>query len=401
MANAIDAFFQAGGAWLKSLNPNIPDVYVDNGSSYTAAWFVDPVTHFRDVFIASAFFIPMLAYAIMSGSRSTTGGAASWVEVIPAKPEPVSHAAIWSNKHKENITHGPSSTGSREGAAVPDSPVSTSRRDREEVCTSSAVRTALLVLDYILRALTTICFCAIIYYKTVIPNRWGYLLMPCHIQNAILVYLSFAPRASRTSAALWTISLYTYFGTFLALALPDTRNQDMPFELINFWTEHVVLLLLPCVWLIRRRYALPGGLRPFIIAWASFALQESHLHLAASLATGFNIVYVMVPSKPQMRLHGTGGAYRYWFVFLELPLLILFSRYVIVEAIVAFSGLNRFRTSAAPVAEPPATEAAATKHIDASPVAAKSVDAVAAEEEEQKAPTSGRASSARQRRKQA
>lgn len=378
---AADAFFEAGGQWLRSLNPSIPDVYVDTGSSYPAAWFVPPAQHFRDIFIATICFVPMLIIGfIYSKDRRSTG----WVDVIPAKAQRVSHAAVWANKHKENIVHGADGVDSSasDGAVSGGSSGGGNKRDTEEACTGAAAKAVLAALDYILRAVTTICFCAIIYYKTAVPKRWAFLLMPCHIQNAFLVYLSFAPRRGRVSAFLWAVSLYTYFGTFLALLLPDTRNQEMPLELINFWTQHVALLLLPLVWILRRRYALPGGLAPFLVSWAFFVLQESHLHLAASVATGYNVVYVMVPSKPQMRLHGAGGAYRYWWTFLELPLLLAATRYGIVEAILAAAGMNRFRSPPAPQirdvdikASPTAVDADA---VPAAPIAADSDGGAAA-----------------------
>jgi hypothetical protein len=56
------------------------------------------------------------------------------------------------------------------------------------------------------------------------------------------------------------IGLHYMFFTTLAIAVPDTTQLQLPFEVANFWIQHYVLLITPIWLLATRRFVEEGGI---------------------------------------------------------------------------------------------------------------------------------------------
>jgi hypothetical protein len=246
----MEAVLQVSGRLVASLNRNIflekPDDYAVrykgllNPPMY---WFVSPATtglEFAAVLVALA----LLIRALTRGSR-----AALWKVAIPAR-----------------------------------SPTWTPRAD-----------TGLAIADYGLRLVCVICAVLTVYYK-IETNRIAYLLQPCHLSNFLLAALCFVdPAKSAVAQGLFFFNLNTSFGTLIALLAPDTINLRLPGEHAFFFSQHYMLLLLPLVWLLRRRYALYRGWRLTLLMWAYFAVMHWAAFLPTSILDNKNVNYMMLP----------------------------------------------------------------------------------------------------------
>ena len=125
-------------------------------------------------------------------------------------------------------------------------------------------------------------------------NRIAYLLQPCHLQNGLLCLLSLSNRSS-WSRIIYYFYLCTLYGPILALVTPDTKGLDMFGEVTAFYIQHYMLVLLPLIWLVRRRYPLYTGFRLTLWTWAAFFIVHLTIFLPASFISGRNVNYMMVP----------------------------------------------------------------------------------------------------------
>lgn len=68
-----------------------------------------------------------------------------------------------------------------------------------------------------------------------------------------------------------------------------------------------MLILLPAIWIVRRKYDLYGGFFPLLWTWTTFFLIHVNIFLPVSLLStnldteGRNINYMMVPPKGPVR----------------------------------------------------------------------------------------------------
>jgi hypothetical protein len=72
-----------------------------------------------------------------------------------------------------------------------------------------------------------VCYALTLVYKLVVPGRLVFLLMPCHIYAAALLFLIFTDRHSRTVQRVAYVTLCLNWGTWLAMGSPDTRDLIM------------------------------------------------------------------------------------------------------------------------------------------------------------------------------
>ena len=157
---------------------------------------------------------------------------------------------------------------------------------------------------------------AIVAYK--LPSgRVAYLAQPCHLQNFLLVGLmptgwhaDAAPHSDTTAARIFHFFLSTWYSALLALATPDLRGQTMFLEIENFFAQHWLLLLLPTLWLLRRRFTLYAGVHPWVLCWLVFWLAHLDVFVPVSLASGRNINYVLVPPPVGLLRRHAGLFYR-------------------------------------------------------------------------------------------
>ena len=174
--------------------------------------------------------------------------------------------------------------------------------------------------------------------------RLAYLVQPCHLSNFILMLLSCLRGASPGAVWLFEFYLVSAFGALCALATPDLRGLDLwPFgsegllaaerwggytwEIVSFFVQHALLLLLPAVWMARRRFALvqPPAVsaRGCVTMWAVLSVVHWDVFAPLSYLTGHNVNYMLVP--PGGPLHKSAGLipapyYRLVMLLVCLPL---------------------------------------------------------------------------------
>ncbi len=161
------------------------------------------------------------------------------------------------------------------------------------------------------------CSIALVYYKIVRPPT-AYLFMLCHMHTFLLTYLRFGATADIAHSKLFHAGfMCSWFGTMLALAMPDVRGLWFG-EIVLFYVQHVLLLVVPMLWIAQRRYTLYGGLAPIIIGWLVYLIVQYDLQFAVSLFSTANVSYMLVPPIGPLRLFGP--YYRLAFAAAALPM---------------------------------------------------------------------------------
>jgi len=148
--------------------------------------------------------------------------------------------------------------------------------------------------EHLFRIVLTINLIAQLVYKTL--RGWRiltYMFQPCHAVTLLYLYCLYSKDYSRATKA-FQIGLHYMFFTALAIALPDTAQLQLPFEVVNFWVQHYALLLCPLYLLVNRRFILSPS-------WA-----------LTSYAVGVGMLFHFVTQLPAALLSGTNVNYMLW-----------------------------------------------------------------------------------------
>ncbi|CAE7386941.1 tmem164, partial [Symbiodinium sp. KB8] len=147
-----------------------------------------------------------------------------------------------------------------------------------------------------------------------LTGRTVYLLAPCNLCSALLVYFALDATSPLAEAA-FNYYLVTAWGVLVALATPDTRDQ----------------LLVPLYYLARRRYAVHTSLTSTLFYFACFILLHFGVYEVVSIASEQNLNYIMMPPRP---LHKFGKSFRYIAVAAGAATTLLF-RHIVVTGVLA------------------------------------------------------------------
>jgi len=222
-----------------------------------------------------------------------------WTRDVPAIPRVLNSSDVWSNKDPEKST-------------------------KDSVYASARARVGgfLGALDSVCTLILWVCGVLTVYFKfhsdCAGRPKLAYLVQPCHLSNFILLLLSLMPGSS-SADLLFEFYLSTVFGALCALATPDTRGLDIlpisfsptgavlySLEKVSFFTQHALLVLVPCIWILRRRFTLlaPPSIDavPTVFSWAFLALVHWDLYAPLSLLTGHNVNYMLVPPGGPLHL---------------------------------------------------------------------------------------------------
>lgn len=141
----------------------------------------------------------------------------------------------------------------------------------------------------------------------------------------------------------------------LALVTPDLRGLHMVGEQFNFFSQHVMLFLLPAVWIAKRRYTMYKGVRLTTLMWAVALLGHFDLLLPVSMTLVGNVNYMLTPPSVYPS-HIVPHLYRP-IISAVCYLLTVFSRHVLAEGLIVVTGVRRQvereRAEAAADAAPP------------------------------------------------
>ena len=192
-------------------------------------WHTPPADFVREWLLTHAALLP--AIWALSGR--------GWAVRLPGLAPPPSSADVWANKVKDERAKSLAASPAVKRGAGP----------------ATLASALLAALDRALTATLAVALLALVYYKGT-TGRLAYFAQPCHLQSMTLVALSFARAPDGGGAKVFQLFLSTWYGAFLALAAPDLRDQHLFMEVPMFFVEHAALVLLPAVWIARRKFDL-------------------------------------------------------------------------------------------------------------------------------------------------
>jgi len=154
----------------------------------------------------------------------------------------------------------------------------------------------LSTIDHLYRIVLTCCIILQLVYKTI--RGWrilGYMLQPCHMATLCYLYCLYTKNPQRGAAA-FRISIHYLFFTVLALLVPDLTQLHLPFEVTNFYVQHIFLLLAPIHFLVSKRFPSDNiTMADTLIAIGVGGLFHFNVQLPAAILTGVNINYMLWP----------------------------------------------------------------------------------------------------------
>lgn len=150
-------------------------------------------------------------------------------------------------------------------------------------------------LEKVIRTILTINLAAQVMYKTY--RGWKvltYMLQPCHAESALLLYVMYTSN-HKMATRVFQISLHYMFFTTLAIAVPDLASLQLPFEQVNFWVQHYILVVVPIYLIAVRRFELSPswGLTSLAIGFGMFF--HFYVQAPAALLSGVNVNYMLWP----------------------------------------------------------------------------------------------------------
>ena len=122
-----------------------------------------------------------------------------------------------------------------------------------------------------------------------------FMLMPCHVLTSCLLVLLFSK--ARFTTTLFNCYLYYTFMPILAIIFPDHRDYIFPFEVFDYYLQHILMILLPPYFLIRKRFTIYGGAAVYTRAYIYGAIYFTHVLGSLAVLTGFNLNYMMAPPR--------------------------------------------------------------------------------------------------------
>jgi hypothetical protein len=169
-----------------------------------------------------------------------------------------------------------------------------SSSSQQQTAQPSDDRQRLSPIAKLLRAVLTLCLCVTIVHKSM-GRKIALMAMPCHYATAWYLY-SLYETSHRRAERAFNISVYYLFFTLLAIAMPDLKDLVLPGEILNFWTHHVVLLIVPVYLMASRQYNVDlSGMYYLRLAVAYGALFHFDVMTPAALVSGKNVGYMLTP----------------------------------------------------------------------------------------------------------
>jgi len=187
------------------------------------------------------------------------------------------------------------------------------RNDQQRHDTTAAASPSIFlrIMDLILLFLVTLSACTIIYHKYH-GSKMSFLLQPCHVLHAFLIYILTLPYGSRRGNICLSIYLCNLSAPFLGTVAVDLSCYTQRFEALNWGVQHISMMVVPLYLIATKRFS-KRPLSSLSLFGASFTAQ-CLLHfpflVIASIIAGTNINYVLCPPPGQDLLASFGFLYR-------------------------------------------------------------------------------------------
>lgn len=167
-------------------------------------------------------------------------------------------------------------------------------------------------VDVPVRVVLALSYAASVWYKYTSVGGPLFLLMPCHLITAAVVALSLVP--SSASPAVLTAAAYAnnvafvlLWGPILALVFPETESLLLPGEVVHYYLYHVIIMVLPALWILSGRFRAHSGAAPFFVAWAIYIFMNCIPTQFAALLSGRNVAFMLTPPTTVEDLVGLLG----------------------------------------------------------------------------------------------
>lgn len=187
------------------------------------------------------------------------------------------------------------------------------------------------VLDVLLGGLLLLSACTVLVHKWN-ASKLPFLLQPCHLLHAFMLYLLSLPRGSDKGAVLLSVYLHLLCAPFLGTVAVDMSCYKQRFEALNWGVQHGMLLFMPFYLLATRRFGsrVHSGAAIFGTSFSVFVMLHWLVFVPVSALTGANINYTICPPPGQDLLMKFQSFYRLPMV-LVCALLSWVLRYGVVE----------------------------------------------------------------------
>jgi len=224
--------------------------------------------------------------------------------------------------------------------------------------------------DVLLSTILFASLCTVVVHKWNAVNKMPYLLQPCHLLHAFMLYILTLPRGSTRGAVLLSIYLHELSAPFLGTVAADLTCYKQRFEALNWGVQHGMLLIMPLYLLATRRFGdrVHGGAALFFFSFAAMTLLHYLILVPVSVLTSTNLNYVMCAPPVMQSLPIQLGKYYRTPNIVLCGLLAWGLRYIVVDAflrcVVDRTGRRDSQRSLAKVEPEDSGDEAASKKAD-------------------------------------
>eukprot|EP00164_Ancoracysta_twista_P001356 GFYU01001769.1.p1 GENE.GFYU01001769.1~~GFYU01001769.1.p1 ORF type:complete len:278 (+),score=30.82 GFYU01001769.1:115-948(+) len=146
-------------------------------------------------------------------------------------------------------------------------------------------------VDWVMAFWATSSLAMILFYKWY-QSKLMFLWSPCHVANFVIVLLCIV--RNKFTANVFNVYLHLQWAPWMALLQPDMRGHTMTLEPFSFWWQHVGLVVIPVVFMMKGTYPVLTPSR----SWGSYAIfiiYHTHVLTYLGIIANYNLNYMCHP----------------------------------------------------------------------------------------------------------
>lgn len=137
------------------------------------------------------------------------------------------------------------------------------------------------------------------YYKAISPYGWRllFIVQPCHVAIFSWIMILFVLPSPYADVA-FQITTACSWGGVLALLFPDMSDYEFYLDKVNFYIEHILMLLIPAILMWRKHFQFIASFNWLIVSYC--VIIWYHFAVLQLLAYAFevNLATLMGPPEP-------------------------------------------------------------------------------------------------------
>jgi len=173
----------------------------------------------------------------------------------------------------------------------------TMRLGRSRKGVKPILKERMLFFEHVMGVILITCLIIQTTYNLIMRPFRGIVIMlyPCHIITLCELYLIYGKNAQRLHH-VFNVTIFYTFLTSLALMFPDTSSLHLPFHHTVFWTQHILIYVLPFYYTLTKRFALDqSDTYYWLLGISTTGIFIWNVELLASMATSINVNYTLWP----------------------------------------------------------------------------------------------------------